>query len=347
MNTIRKYTATWPPTILGYVAGGTASFTNAIAGASVQLLYGIIPPFQLNLGRYTTQVVVSLLLALVFRTGLKVEPTFWSWFGVTAICSNAVNILYFTASGLIPLGNQVVVQQMTMFVSSALVSRFILKNSVPTLHFVLILPALVGGVLVTQPSPPFKSHVPSYTCFANRTNNATTFKQVAMCEQAHALHMTFATMETVGYSFTVIAALFEVCISFIYRCRLSQVNPISASCWISLSGVVPSAALIIYFERPVLVIDYRLWFSYVGHCLGTTASSILNIPAQQLLTPLAFTLVSSMRLVFNCIVQFCFPSLFVSGQNEILELGGAVLIVITTLASSWFGVLFDKVNSVS
>ena len=332
--------------ILGYVTGLAHSVFDSFGTACAQLLNGFVPPFELNLGRYGTQFVVCLIIILIRQQGFQVEPRFRIWIGVLEILGNIHNILFYTAASLVPLGNLVVAHQASMLISSAFVSKVILKDGSPLEQYLLITVALIGGFLVGQPDPPFH-HMNRIICNDTADVNQTTvgLPMVVLCEEGRNSGFQSGMSLMWGYIFTVASGISLVACVWTYRTKLQDISPITAAFYYGAGGIVISIGFMIFFEEPVYIMDYTKVLLFAGHCLGITIGSLFLVRASQLLTPVALSLVTSVMLVFNFMLQYCFPGIFLSGNQNVAEVVGAVLIVCCTILSAWWNVILKGVQS--
>ena len=325
-------------TIHGYTAGLVASLFTSLSAAFVQLLDGFIPPFELNVARFGAQFIVCLVIILIHQRNFRVDSQFLIWVTFTIFVANANNIFYYRASSLIPLGNQVVVYQATMIASSAVVSKFILKDKLPLPDYPLIMLVLIGAVLVCQPDPPFED-VDEALCTGMRTVNLTTVANPLPCERKTGMQT------TLGYIFTVIAGVTRTASNWAFRSKLQDISPIIISFWRGAGGFVASIALMVYFEEPVYIINVTQAMLLICHCIGITVCSLSLAAASQLLTPVATSLISSTTLVFGFILQYCFPGIFLTGNRNAAEVVGAVLVASGAILSTWWNVRVKYLKS--
>ena len=317
---------------------------DSLGTACAQLLNGFIPPFELNLARYAAQLAICFVTLLLRRQSFRVEPRFRVWLGLIVILGSGHNTLIYTAASLVPLGNLVVAHQAAMLISSAFVSKVILKDGSPLGQYLLIIVALIGGFLVGQPDPPFHQ-LNRIICNDTADVNQTTAPMVVLCEDGKNSGVQSGMTLIWGYIFAVICGILLVACTWTYRTKLQDVCPFIASFWYGLAGVAISVGIMTYFEEPVYVLDYTQALYFAGHCTGIAVCSICLIPASQLLTPVALSLVTSVMLVFNFILQYCFPAIFLSGNGNVAEVVGVVLIVCCTILSAWWNVILKGVQS--
>ena len=319
---------------------------DSLSTACAQLLNGFIPPFELNLGRFVTQFVVCLIIILIRQQGFRVEPRFRIWIGVLVMLANIYNILFYTAASLLPLGNLAVAHQASMLISSAFVSKVILKDGSPLGQYLLIIVALIGGFLVGQPDPPFH-HLNRIICNDTADVNQTTvgLPTVVLCEDSKNSGFQSGMRLMWGYILTVASGITIVASVWTYRTQLQDISPITAAFYPAAGGIVISIGFMIFFEEPVYIMDYTKVLLVAGHCLGLTMSSLFFVRASQLLTPVALSMVTSVMLVLNFILQYCFPGIFLSGNQNVAEVVGAVLIVCCTILSAWWNVILKGVQS--
>ena len=329
--------------VFGYLAGFCTSIFNAGGAAFVQLLYGYFPPFGLNLGRYSIQFIICLIIIVIKRQSFLFEPQYLGGVVLIALLGNVHNIFYFTASSLIPLGNQMVVHQATMFISSAFVSRVFLKRELFLRDYILFVMVLLGGILVSQPDPPFH-HPNRGPCTFDPATNLTTVGVRCDPPKISGLPPKIATI--LGHIFTVISAMALIGSSWVYRSSLQEISSILASFYYAVGGIVISIALMFFFEEPVTSIDYKNGLLFAGHCLSVSVSAIAIAVAMQELTPFTFSLVWSTRLVVSFIIQYAFGNVFLQGNHNVLvEVVGALLITLGTILSAWWAVSLEKVQS--
>ena len=328
-------------TIRGYVAGLIGSLFHSVSAAFVQLLHGVIPPFELNLARYGASFIACVVIILIGKGCFRVERQFLVWVTLTIIASNTNNILYYTASSLIPLGNQVVAFQATVIVSSAFVSKFILKDRVLLTDYPLVILVLIGGVLICQSDPPFE-HLNKGLCTGMRDVNFTTAADTLPCEVKQ--NMAFRTESALGYIFTVISGVSRTVMSWAFRSKLQDISSITINFWIGAGGIATSIGLMAYFEEPIYTIDITQGLFLIGHCVGITVCSLTQTVGFQLLTPIAISLVTSATFIFNFILQYSFPGVFLPGSRNFPEVLGAVLITSATILSAWSNVRVNRVQ---
>ena len=330
--------------ILGYVTGLAQSVFDSLGTACAQLLDGFIPPFELNLGRYGTQFVVCLLIILIRQEGFRVEPRFRIWIGVRVILGNIHNILFYTAASLVPLGNLVVAHQAAMLISSVFISKVILKHGIPLGQYLLIIVTLIGGFLVGQPDPPFH-HLNRITCNGTAEVKQTTVPMAVLCEEGKNSGFQSGMSLMWGYILTVASGITIVASFCTFRTKLRDISPITAAFYYGAGGIIISIGFMIFFDEPVYIMDYTKVLLFAGHCLGITMCSLFLIHASQLLTPVTLSIVTGIMLVFNFILQYCFPGIFLSGNRNVAEVVGAVLIVCCTILSAWWNVILKGVQS--
>ena len=329
--------------LLGYLAGLGTSLFNAGGAALVQLLHGYVPPFELNLGRYGMQFIICLIMILKKGESLLFEPQLLGGVVLVALLGNVHNIFYFTASSLIPLGNQVVVHQAAMFISSAFVSRVFLRRELFLKDYFLLVMVLLGGLLVSQPDPPFH-HLDKGTCTFDAPTNLTTAGVTCEPPKISGFPPKIATI--LGHIFTVISAMALVGSSWVYRTSLQDISSLLASFYYAIGGAVISFPLMFFFDVPVTSIDYKNGLLFAGHCFSVSVSAIAIAVAMQELTPFTFSLVWSTRLVVSFIIQYAFGNVFLQGNHNVLvEVVGALLITLGTILSAWWALRLKKVQS--
>ena len=330
-------------TIQGYAAGLLASLFLSLSAAFVQLLGGFIPSFELNLARFGAQFIVCLVIILIQQRGFRIGFHLVGWVTFNTFGLIADNILYYTATSRIPLGNQSVVYYASSIVSSALVSTFILKDRVLPVDCPLILMVLIGGVLICQSDPPFE-HLNKGLCIGMSDVNLTTAADPLPCDERKTMAFRTGMESTIGYILTVIAGVIATASICTVRSKLQDISPIIICFWHGAGGSVASIALMAYFEEPVYIINVTQAIFLIGHCIGVTVCSLSLVAASQLLTPVATSLISSTTLVFGFILQYCFPGIFLTGNRNAAEVVGAVLVASGAILSTLLNVRVKQVK---
>ena len=324
---------------MGYIVALVQALSDTTAAAMVQLLCGVIPPFEANIGRYVTQFLVCLVIILIRRQDFRLEPRFMAGMCFITFLGFMRNSLSFVASRILPLGNLMVVQQTAMFASSAFISTVILRDGTLIRDYFLMVIVLIGAFLIIQPFHHEYEAPGDDSLLVNVTSIATA------CEHEQHPGISSGMATTLGYILTVILGVSLVGSSFVYRSILNDISPIIAAFWYSLVGVGASIVCMFFFEEPIYAIEHTDIVLLLGYYVAITTVSIAAIVVQQRLTPVAFSLVSSSRFVSSFILQYSFAGIFIGGNQNAAEIVGAILVIGIVLVSVWWNVNLQKVQS--
>ena len=324
---------------MGYIVALVQALSDTTAAAMVQLLCGVIPPFEANIGRYVTQFLVCLVIILIRRQDFRLEPRFMAGMCFIVTQGVVVNTLFVLAMGNLPLGNLMVVKQAAMFASSVFLSTVILRDGTLITDYFLMVIVLIGAFLIIQPFYQEYEAPGDDSILVNVTSIATA------CEHEKHPGISSGFTTKLGYILPVILGVFSIGCSFVYSTTLNDISPIIAAFWYSIVGVGASIVCMFFFEEPIYAIDYAELLFILGYSVTATIVSLAAIVAQQRLTPVAFSLVSSSRFVSSFILQYSFAGIFIGGNQNAAEIVGAILVTGGVLVSILWNVNLQKVQS--
>ena len=109
---------------------------------------------------------------------------------------------------------------------------------------------------------------------------------------------------------------------------VSSISPTTIAFWVGVAGTVGSLLVMAIVETPTFPTGALCISLLFIHALGVGQSSLVAPYCLKHMSPLLYTLINSLHLVFLFIFQFTFLSAMQPGKGNWLEIGGAVLCVI-------------------
>ena len=347
---LRAFTAKLAETsvlLRGYGAVVVGTVFLVFGRASVQLLHGLVPPFELNAARYLVQTLLSGVLIATRSTNWQVPQVTLPWLCFVAVSSNVFNFTYYTSASFLPLGNQQLVTLAASFVGCVTLIRVFLQKAIHWTKYISIFLVLVGGVLVIQPDPPFhheERSTPNKTIagFTNFSMDALQNKTLDWTKSSSIYASTIA-----GYILAVIAGLALSSKAFLVRLRVNDIPSTVVAFWTGLGGTLFSWILSFYLEDVVIPTSGFQWLLICIHAVAAATNGLFVLYAQQVLSPLTFSVLASLRFSADVLLQYAPGHIFIPGHRNAAEYIGVVLVPSTLLISTLAEYYLNKVSTVS
>ena len=306
---------------LGYFSGIISGLSTALSSACAQKLDGVIPPFQLNAGRYTVQFVMSACLVVITRTDVRISYVKIPWVLLLSVMTVFFNTAFYTAATYLPLGTLMLINLSITYTGTLIFSkRFLFKQTV-FFQYVAFMIILLGQCLLLQPCFLFQSarcHK-DFSSLDNITNTSIT---------SEVKHTTSLSSSSIGYILVVGASLVSSLRTFVYRCQVPDISTPVVCFWTGILGCVLSLIIMVYFESPnIFLANLDIWL-LLGHASFASCTSILVAHSQQNLHPMIFSILLNSKVVFSFILQFALPHIFIQGVQNIWEFAGVTLCVL-------------------
>lgn len=119
--------------------------------------------------------------------------------------------------------------------------------------------------------------------------------------------------------------------------RLHDINAYVIIFWMCLTGTVLSATVMLATEIPTFPKSATCIMLLLGHSLSAAAGSIIGIAIIPLISPVTYSLLSSLQLVCFVVAQYTVLSEVNPGHGNWAEITGAILVIcgsVTEPASS-------------
>ena len=309
--------------LLGYFTGIISGLSTTLSSACAQKLDGVIPPFQLNAGRYSVQFVMSACLVVITRTDVRISYVKVPWVLLLSVITVLFNTAFYTAATYLPLGTLMLINLSVTYIGTLIFSkRFLFKQTV-FFQYVAFMVILLGQCLLLQPCFLFQSarcHK-DFSSLDNITNKSITPEIV---------HITSTSLSSssIGYILVVGASLVSSLRTFVYRCQVPDISTPVVCFWTGILGFLLSLIIMVYSESPnIFLANFDIWL-LLGHASFASCTSILVAHSQQNLHPMIFSILLNSKVVFSFILQLVFPHIFIQGVHNIWEFVGVMLCVL-------------------
>ena len=293
----------------------------SIGSASVQILSGAIPEFELNAWRFGVQLIIMFPITIYRKCDIKV-PRSAIWLVVLNIFFlNAINVLCYTAYIYLPLGLADGLMHALIIAGNAVLSICIKSDRKLILYIAAIL-SLLGLVLMIQPDVLFAGvdlpppPVVNWTSSCIRTTN--------LNQTIHLEHDS-AQGQLLGYVFIAMTSVIMIIHYHAVSKMVQDVNPMTFAFWNALAGTGFSVVLMLIFESPVFVQSTFCIGLLLMHCLGTTAVSLGVQWTLQYMRPSVCGMMGTLQLVIFMVYQYTFLKDIKPGLHNWVEILGAVI----------------------
>ena len=225
--------------------------------ASVQVLSGSIPEFELNSWRFGTQVIVVLLFMIVNQKyNIAVPRSRWLHLCVIIITAFLFNVIYFLAAEYVPVGTLAGMSNAVFILSNALVTLCIREER--RLHlYVSACLAIAGILMLTQPEFIFHQansyHTSNWTspCVAENVLPDWQDSKDIIYNNGTLLNSTMSET-TLGYILVTIAGLCMMISVRLASKFVDVVSPFTLTFYIGLVPMVMCLILMLILETPVI-----------------------------------------------------------------------------------------------
>ena len=321
-----------------YLSGIGSGLAEAIGSACAQKLHGVIPPFQLNAGRYAAQILMSICLVMLVWTDVRISYIKVPWVILLSVLSVIYNTAFYTAAMYLPLSTLMLINLSVIYMGTIILSKIFLYKQTVCFQYIAFLVLLLGQCLLLQPCFIF-STVRCYNNFSFSNNDS--FKSITPVMKPDTLPSPF-----IGYILVIVASSVAAIRTFVYRCQVSEV-PTSVLCfWTSTLGLILSLISMFYTENPNITLGkLDIWLLF-GHAGFASCSSLLLAHSQQNLHPLIFSILLNSKVVFSFILQFTFPQVFMQSVPNIWEFLGVLLCVLGAVSYVLINFRIEQNNTI-
>ena len=337
--------------IIGVVISLFVVFCISGSAVCAQALGGFVPAFQLNMWRFVAQFLIVLPVIIVKRIPVLPTREHIPWIAATCLAYNLYNIFYYTAAIHLPLETIAGITRSFTLIFVSLVTLIISKE----LTFLLGLSVTMcstGMVLIAQPQFMFHSIEPSTSIhnanhpFCQNTpddhkgvlqyNISMTSSNITDMTQNNSSSVVFN--ESLGYTLLLLSAVAGALIYFIANRKLVDSSSMVVSFWVAVAGAVPSAVLMLLFEKFTFPRTTTCLLLLVGHAFGTGVGTPGNQTALRYITPVILSLITCLQVVILCISQYTFMNKINPGKGNAAEITGIVVVFIGNAAGPLYAI---------
>ena len=323
----------------------------ALSSASVQVLNGTIPEFELNAWRFVVQFIIMIPVIMCRKCQLKVPYNKYLLLSVNILLLNAMNVLVFTTFIYLPLGLADGLITGLIIAGNALLSICFKADRKLFLYIGAFL-SVFGALLMIQPHflfsnaklppPPTVNWTPPCVKMDSQSGDvklppppvvnwsSSCSEEVANSNQQNSHNLTVnltATKEPFVWGY-VLAVSCSVNIVIYYHTMdrpLKDVDPFTFGFWNALVGTLLSVMLMLIFEEPVFLQSRFCIGILLLHCIGTTSMSVSQPWCLQYLRPTVIGMLTSLKLVIMVILQHTIMREIKPGLQNWVEILGAVI----------------------
>ena len=341
----------------GYVAAFSALLLVPVGIGCIQALGDIIPPWQLNLWRFTPQLLLSLPLLFCRGTAPCVARAAVPYVCVVCVGINILNWTIFASSRYLPAGTLTGIHSTIYLTVTAFVTVAIYREC-PGYSVLAVMHCIAGSILIAQPGFIFGSsqqergdvyrplcttemntrYAVNVTSVLNRDHAGKPYVLSEARQQSKGkpipLNLTAADQpldQRLGYVYITVSALIFTLVNFTMNKRLGDVDPFVTSSWVSLSGVSISLLGMLVLERPVFPGSIHCKVLLIGHAVAVGVGNVLHFTAMVVVPPLAYALIVSLRLPLLFCAQYTVLRSVSPGHRNAAEIVGAVLVFVGNL----------------
>ena len=314
--------------------------------ASVQILAGSIPEFELNAWRFAFQMLTPLPLIIHQRASLKIPMSVWHFTALYILCIITYNATYYTAAIYLPVGTMSGLNSTFLIILNAFSSVCIVKERKLHLYLATAISS-VGIIVLVQPDPMFRNtslhrNPPSNwssPCLPQNTHD-NAYGNVSVPLDGDALQNT--DNQWLGYVLLVISSVTVLIGLRIVTRIVPTANPFVLSLWTGMVATPISLIIMGVKETPTLPSNPLCFGLLIVHTFGTALYSV-NFPyAMQYIPPTVFAFIQSLQLVVLLVLQYTALNKVLPGLGNWPEIFGAVLCFIGCMTGSLWQLVEEK-----
>lgn len=311
-------------------------FETCIAATSVgssQALGGLVPTFQLNLLRFG---IIWLCVAVVIvckRLYVRPQSSHLVYLGMYCLTYVIGNALTYESSIYLPVGIicglHVCIVLILTTVITTVVQRRIQSEAVSS-----ALLCVTDIVLMIQPQFIFKYFLNVRTIYTHPVcprhfeYNDTINISLAHDLDVGANDYDVIQDETKGYIIMLVATVSFLISLHVLKYKLEEVNGFVILFWMSIVGVLLSGVPMIVLETPVLPKSPTCVTLLFAHSLSTAFDTLSIVYALSVLSTQAFSILSSLLIIFIMIAQYTVLSNVNPGHRNLIEIIGAIVVFV-------------------
>ena len=312
---------------LGYAAAGLHIGFDVVGAASVQLLRGTIPDIQLCALRLCLQTSVVGIIGKWHGSLHKLSTTDLRWMGVAVLGYVGCNAGFYGSAKCMPLADHGSFGYLVTMITLAGLQQCLQRESPGKINMLAMFIGSVGIVMTTQPSFIFHTNMvnvnQSFCC--DLTNISVNLSKLGPADTLSAglycyLEL-FIGSAGIGIFF------------FVFEHQLAHLSTTTQLFWMSLGALLLSIPLSIYTEsiNVKFIFDKSQVLLLLGHCFGAGTALCLNNIGIQLIGALRFTIVISLTVVVELVVENKLLDNYQPGHGNVLEVVGILTVTVSIM----------------
>ena len=336
-----KETASTALVIRGYFFLAFLIVSDTVGLSCAQALGGIIPVFELNLWRFMCQLL--LVLALIIPQGMHILPQKKHVMYLIGRCLHAswYNSMVFTAVLYLPVGTQAGLQESFTMIFTGLIAVILWRKcELPVMCAVVI--CIIGIILVTQPAFIFQGTLLEHSSSGYHPVCKVQLKEASGDQNESIFTPNDTTLsfynateiapsddkpqEIIGYILTLSVSASCSIMLYVMSIKLSDLDPFASSFWVAAAGICIAVTGMMIFEHPSLPGSTACWLLLFGHALAAAYSSIAYNVILQVVPPITYRLIYSMKVALTFFAQYVVLAKINRGSYNAVNVVGAVLI---------------------
>ena len=322
-----------------------AVFFTALGAASVQVLSGTIPEFELSAWRFGAQFVFMVPIVTCMKCDIKVPRDRLPLVGLCTLLLCVINILLFTTMIYLPLGLCDGMINSFVIAGNAVLSICIKADRKLILYFASVF-SIIGTVLMIQPDfifsgadlppPPLVNW--TSPCIQSHSNFTHTVYNETMRQSAEAKDV------RIGYILAVSTSGVYIAYFHLITKLVQDIHHLSYAFWSALIATVLSILLMFIFEEPVFLQSNFCIGMLIMHCIGVSTIALCTPWSLQYIRPPVCALMYASRMVIMVIFQYAIMRDIKPGSQNWVEILGVVICLSAMLGGPLTDIIKEMVD---
>ncbi len=328
-------THTWND-LKGFLIGIPCSMSVAISAGCVQALKRAVPDMQLNGFRFTFLFIFTLPFLLKTKQGVRIEKGIRFWTFLCALFSVLSNVLRYLSVNLISLGHAGSVTTIGAMFILILTGKFFFKESLTVLKVGAMVAGCTGILLLYQPGFNLGDSAQEINAPLKQANASEGLDNCSKSNNIEPNHdlvdlllSTNIDVVVLGIISATLAAIFGSGEIIVQKAKLQKLNGLVFCFWFGALGTVTSFLGSVLLEDMTLPTSLNDIILTSGHCIAAAFISISNFYSHKYASFMVVSLAASTQLFFMFLGQYLILEDVVYGLKMYVEIGGAVLSVMS------------------
>ena len=309
--------------------------------ASVQVLDGAIPEFELNTWRFAFQIIVPIPFMIWHKSSLYIPRG--KWFAVLAITLLYVgyNLCYYTAATYVPAGTLKGLNDTYIILISVVLTVCIKEERKPHVY-VSALIGLVGVFCLTQPGNTGKKSEMPATLF-NWTSPCKISGNISDSQTLPQTGSTSPGNEWFGYVLLLVSGICDTGTSRLLAIYIPEMCCFARTFWLGIVGTSVCLVFSVSLETLALPSNPLCIGLLILHCFGTSIHTSLMSRCAEYIPKHVFIIERSLQFVVLIILQYTILSGIQPGHGNWVEILGAVATFVSGIVGPVWAVVREKI----